>query len=41
MKTLVANNVRMLIKMANEQSIKREDIVTILKDNEQFVLIYF
>ena len=30
-----------IVKSANELSIKREDVVSLLKENGQFVLIYF
>lgn len=30
-----------IIRAANEEGIKREDIVSLLKENGQFVLVYF
>ena len=30
-----------IVKTANELSIKREDIVSLIKENGQFVLIYY
>ena len=41
MTTLVAENVRLLIQQVNEIGIKKESIVSLLKDNEQFYLIYY
>lgn len=41
MTTLVANTIREIVKEANRESIHREDIVSLLKENEQYVLIYF
>lgn len=41
MATLVANTIREIVKEANRESIHREDIVSLLKENEQYVLIYF
>ena len=33
--------IRGIVRLANEEGIKREDIVSLLKENGQFVLIYF
>lgn len=40
--TAIADDtIRGIIKAANEEEIKREDIVSLLKENGQFVLVYF
>ena len=41
MTALTGTTIRGIIKSANEEEIKREDIVSLLKENGQFVLIYF
>ena len=41
MTALTATTIRGIVNSANEVGIKREDIVSLLKENGQFVLIYF
>ena len=41
MTALTGTTIRSIVKLANEEGIKREDIVSLLKENGQFVLIYF
>ena len=41
MTALTDTTIRGIVKSANEEGIKREDIVSLLKENGQFVLIYF
>lgn len=41
MMAITDNTIRGIIRTANEEGIKREDIVSLLKENGQFVLIYF
>lgn len=41
MTALTATTIRGLVNSANEVGIKREDIVSLLKENGQFVLVYF
>nr|UVM91995.1 MAG: hypothetical protein [Bacteriophage sp.] len=41
MTALTATTVRGIVNSANEVDIKREDIVSLLKENGQFVLVYF
>lgn len=41
MAALTDTTIRGLVKAVNEEKIKREDIVSLLKENGQFVLIYF
>ena len=38
---LTDTTIRGIVRLANEEGIKREDIVSLLKENGQFVLIYF
>lgn len=38
---LTATTIRGIVNSANEIGIKREDIVSLLKENGQFVLVYF
>ena len=38
---LTATTIRGIVNSANEAGIKRENIVSILKENGQFVLVYF
>lgn len=35
------STIRGIVRIANELHIKREDIVSLLKENGQFVLIYY
>ena len=41
MTAIAALTIRELVNIANEYGIKREDVVTIVKDNGQYVLIYY
>lgn len=41
MVAIINNTIRGIVKDANELGIKREDIVSLLKENGQFVLVYF
>lgn len=41
MTALTANTVRELVRYVNELEIKKNDIVTILKENSQFILVYY
>lgn len=41
MTAFAANTLREIVNMANEENIKREDIISLLKDNGQFWLVYF
>ena len=41
MTALTDITIRGIVRSANEEGIKREDIVSLLKENGQFVLIYF
>ena len=41
MTALTDTTIRGIVKAANEEGIKRNDIVSLLKENGQFVLIYF
>lgn len=41
MTALTDTTIRGIVRSANEEGIKREDIVSLLKENDQFVLIYF
>lgn len=41
MTVLAANTIREVVKYANEVGVKREDIVSLLKENGQFVLVYY
>lgn len=41
MTALVSTTIRGIVNSANEAGIKREDIVSLLKENGQFVLVYF
>lgn len=41
MTVIVANTIREIVKTANESKIKKDDIVTILKEGNQFILIYY
>ena len=41
MTALTDTTLRGIVRLANEEGIKREDIVSLLKENGQFVLIYF
>lgn len=41
MTVLTGVTIRGIVKSANEEGIKKEDIISLLKENGQFVLIYF
>ena len=41
MAALTDTTIRGIVRSANEEGIKRENIVSLLKENGQFVLIYF
>lgn len=41
MTAITDTTIKGIVKSANELGIKREDIVSLLKENGQFVLIYF
>lgn len=41
MTAIAALTIRELVNIANEYSIKREDVITIVKDNGQYVLIHY
>lgn len=41
MTVIIAPTVRGLIKEANEKGVKKENIVSLLKENGQFMLVYF
>lgn len=41
MTAITNDTIRGIIRAANEEGIKRENIVSLLKENGQFVLIYF
>lgn len=41
MTALAANTIREIVRYANEVGVKREDIVSLLRENGQFVLVYY
>ena len=41
MTALTDTTIRGIVRSANEEGIKREDVVSLLKENGQFVLVYF
>ena len=41
MTALYNTTLRGIVNDANKEEVKREDVVTLLKENGQFVLIYF
>ena len=41
MTAIAANTIREITRTANEEGIRREDIVSLLKENGQFVLVYY
>ncbi len=41
MTAIVADTIREIVRISNEEGIKREDIVSLLKENGQFVLVYY
>lgn len=41
MTALAANTIREVVRLANEEGIERDDIVSLMKENGQFVLVYY
>lgn len=41
MTAMAANTIREIVKTANEEGVKREDIVSLLKEKGQFMLVYY
>lgn len=41
MTAIVSDTIRGIIRLVNEEGIRKENIVSLLKENGQFVLIYF
>ncbi len=41
MAALTATTIRGIVNSANEVGVQREDVVSLLKENGQFVLVYF
>ena len=41
MTAMTNDTIRGIVKAANEEGIKRENIISLLKENGQFVLVYF
>ena len=41
MKILVVTNIIEVVKYVNEENIKKEDIISLLKDNGQWMLVYY
>lgn len=41
MTAMAANTIREIVRTANEEGIKKENIVSLLKENGQFVLVYY
>lgn len=41
MSVVTATTVREVVNTVNELGIKHEDIVSLIKDNSQFILIYY
>ena len=41
MTAMTNDTIRGIVKAASEEGIKREDIVSLLKENGQFVLVYY
>lgn len=41
MKILVATNITEIVKYVNEENIMKEDIISLLKDNGQWMLVYY
>lgn len=41
MTAIAALTIRELVNLANKYGIKREDVITIVKDNGQYVLIHY
>ena len=41
MKILVVTNITEVVKYVNEENIKKEDVISLLKDNGQWMLVYY
>ena len=41
MTAMAANTIREIVRTANEEGVKRENIVSLLKEDGQFVLVYY
>jgi hypothetical protein len=41
MRVIYANNIRLLIDKVNELSIKKDDIVDLVKEGGQWILLYY
>ena len=41
MKILVVTNITEVVKYVNEENIKKEEIISLLKDNGQWMLVYY
>lgn len=41
MTVLIASTIRGIIKAANEERIQKDNIVSLLKENGQFILVYY
>lgn len=41
MEILISTTIRDLVRQVNELKIQRDNIITIIKDNSQFFLIYY
>ena len=41
MKVIWGMNVRHIVNLANEKNVKKEDIVSLLKEGGQYVLVYY
>lgn len=41
MTAMAANTIREIVRTANREGVKRENIVSLLKENGQFVLVYY
>lgn len=41
MTALTATTIRGIVNSANEVNVKKEDVVSLLKENGQFILVYF
>ena len=41
MTAMTSDTVRGIVRAANEEGIKREDIVSLVRESNQFVLVYF
>lgn len=41
MTALYGNNIREIVYKANDRGIKKEDIVSLMKEDGQFILVYY